>query len=95
MFKIGDKVSFNDKYPDTQQYAGREYTIRDVGIIGKTRVAWLQGLTGCFAVDGLNLEEELISMREHRVAKIEGGKITEMDIPVAKIQNSKVVEMNI
>ena len=81
---IGDKVRFNGKYEDCKQYGDREYTVRDVGIIGGERVVWLHGLSGCFAEDGLNLESKLVEQKTSVAARIENGKIVEMNVPVAR-----------
>lgn len=95
MIKVGDKVTFNNKYPDCEKYQGKEFTVRDVGTIGGEKVVWLQGLTGCYAADGLNLAAKLIEQKEQFAARIENGKITEMNVPVVKIKDGKVIEMNV
>lgn len=92
---VGDKVKFNGKYEDCKQYGDREYTVRNVGIIGGERVVWLHGLSGCFAEDSLNLEAKLVERKTSVAAKIENGKIVWMNVPVAKIENGEIVEMNV
>lgn len=93
--QVGDKVKFNGKYEDCKQYGDREYTVRDVGIIGGEMVVWLHGLSGCFAEDGLNLEAKLVEQKTSVAARIENGKIVEINVPVAKIENGKIIEMTV
>lgn len=52
--KIGDKVVMNDKYYD--KYKGKVFTIKaGPEIIGQTECFWLEGYSGAYCADGLDL----------------------------------------
>lgn len=54
--KIGDKVVLNDKYYVAEKNKGKIFTVRaNPQMVGGTMVVWLHGLTGCYAVDGLDV----------------------------------------
>lgn len=57
--KIGDKVIMNSKYYVSEKNRGRIFVVisnpRD---ICGTESVFLEGYTGCYAVDGLNIVKE-------------------------------------
>ena len=55
MIVAGDKVKFNNKYSDTEKYQGNEYKVRCVGKVCGSSCVWLEGISGCFALDAVEL----------------------------------------
>lgn len=57
--KIGDKVVMNDKYSVPDKNKGKVFTVRsEPQEVSGTMCAWLEGYSGCYAVDGLDKYEE-------------------------------------
>lgn len=59
MLKIGDKVTMNDKYWVSEKNKGKVFTVKtEPQEVCGTLCAWIDGFSGCYAVDGLNLVED-------------------------------------
>lgn len=78
--KIGDKVVMNDRYYDERK--GEVFTIKaGPEIIGRTECFWLDGYSGAYCADGLDLykpptnEEWFCSLPTEEKAKILVGAI--------------------
>lgn len=59
MLKVGDKVILNDKYHVSEKYKGKVFTVKTKPqeVCG-TSCVWLDGFSGCYAVDGLTKVDE-------------------------------------
>lgn len=59
MYKPGDKVVMNDRYAVNEAKRGKVWTVRSEpwNLCG-TEVVLLEGMSGGYAVDGLDLVEE-------------------------------------
>lgn len=57
--KVGDKVVMNDKYYVSEKNKGKEFTVKagPQDVCG-TMSVWLDGVRGCYAVDGLTVVKE-------------------------------------
>ena len=57
--KVGDKVVMNDKYYVSEKNKGKEFTVTagPQDVCG-TMSVWLDGIRGCYAVDGLTVVKE-------------------------------------
>lgn len=54
MLKVGDKVILNDKYHVSEKYKGKVFTVKtEPQEVCGTLCVWLDGFSGCYAVDGL------------------------------------------
>ena len=59
MLKPGDKVVMNDRYRIPEQYRGKIWTIAsEPWMVCGAMVVKLEGKTGCYAVDGLDVLPE-------------------------------------
>lgn len=57
--RTGDKVKFNSKYSEFEQYKDRTFTVRNVGVVCGTPSVWLRGIAGCVALDAVDITEKL------------------------------------
>lgn len=64
IIRAGDQVAFNDKYPEFQQYVGKTFTVRNVGVVCGTPSVWLRGITGCVALDAVEITGKLLHYEE-------------------------------
>ncbi len=79
---IGDLVTMNDKYVEYEDHKNEVFKITAIGNVGGQKVAWLKGLSGCYALDGLEFKRrrKLIDADElkegiiHKLLGVSGEK---------------------